>query len=43
MVAKETVDKPRFYKRDLLVVLTEKNELKDELNSTREELALAKT
>ncbi len=35
--------KPKFYKRDLLVVLREKHELKEELDTTREELAMAKT
>ena len=35
-------DKPKFYKRDLLAVLKERNELKEELESLRDELAQSK-
>lgn len=39
----DTVAKPKFYKKDLLVVLREKNVLKEQLDATREELAAART
>ena len=35
-------DTPKFYKRDLITVLRERNELKEELDSMRDELAMAK-
>lgn len=35
-------DTPKFYKRDLITVLRERNELKEELDSLRDELAMAK-
>ena len=33
---------PKFYKKDLLAVLKEKNELKEEYDALRDELSLAK-
>ena len=33
---------PKFYKKDLLTVLRERNELKEELDSVREELNMAR-
>ena len=35
-------ESPKFYKKDLLAVLRERNELKEQLDAVREELNMAK-
>lgn len=42
-VYKDEKEAPKFYKRDLLQVLQERNELKEEVDLLREELALTRT